>query len=106
MNSDNTLVSIKNIVKHFDISGGILDQLKFKNFRLQIEKTSVKAVNNVSLDIQQGENLSVVGESGCGKSTIARVIMGLYPPNSGEIYYDGKRIDNLTHEQMLPFRKK
>ncbi len=106
MNSKKTLVSIKNVVKHFDISGGILDQLKFKDFRLQIEKTSVKAVNNVTLDVQQGENLSVVGESGCGKSTLARVVLGIYPPDSGEIIYDGTRIDNLSHEKMLPFRKK
>lgn len=106
MKSQNTLVSINNIVKHFDISGGVLDQLKFKNFRLQLEKTTVKALNNVSLGIQKGETLSIVGESGCGKSTLARVVMGLYPPNSGEIIYNGTRTDNLTHEKMIPFRKK
>ena len=48
----------------------------------------------------------MVGESGCGKSTLARVVMGLYPPDSGEIYYRDQRIDQLTHEEMLPFRKK
>ncbi|MCP3871922.1 MAG: ATP-binding cassette domain-containing protein [Desulfobacteraceae bacterium] len=106
MNTKNTLVSINNIVKHFDISGGMLDQLQFKNFKPQLKKTTVKAVNNVSLEIRKGETLSVVGESGCGKSTLARVVMGLYPPNSGKILYNGARIDNLTHKQMLPFRKK
>jgi peptide/nickel transport system ATP-binding protein len=106
MNTDNILLSVNNVVKHFDISGGFLDQIKFKNGKISLEKISVKAVNNVSFFVKKGEVLGVVGESGCGKSTVARTIMGLYPPNSGEIYYDGKRIDNLTHEQMLPFRKK
>jgi peptide/nickel transport system ATP-binding protein len=106
MNKDNTILSINNVVKHFDISGGFLDQLRFKKGKIYLEKTTVKAVNDVSLFIKKGETLSVVGESGCGKSTLARVVLGLYPPNSGEIHYSGKRIDNLNHEQMLPFRKK
>lgn len=101
----NTILTVKNVVKHFDISGGWLDQLSFKGGP-HLVKTTVKAVNDVSLFVNQGETLSVVGESGCGKSTLARVILGLYPPNSGEIYYGGERIDKLTHEQMLPFRKK
>lgn len=106
MNTENNILSVKNVVKHFDISGGWLDQLTFRLGVPRLEKTTVKAVNNVSLSVTPGETLSVVGESGCGKSTLARVILGLYPPNSGEIYYGGERIDCLSHEQMLPFRKK
>lgn len=106
MNNNTPILTIKNVVKHFDISGGLLDQLKLKNGRIVREKTTVKAVNDVSLTINKGETLSVVGESGCGKSTLARVVMGLYPPNAGEIYYKGDRIDHLTHKEMLPFRKK
>ena len=105
MKTENTILSVKNVVKHFDISGGWLDQLSFRGGP-HLEKTTVKAVNDVSLFVNKGETLSVVGESGCGKSTLARVILGLYPPNSGEIYYRGDRIDQLSHEQMLPFRKK
>jgi len=100
------ILEIEQIVKHFDISGGLLDQIRFKNFRFKLEKTTVKAVNNVSLSLKKGETLSVVGESGCGKSTLARVIMGLYNPNSGRILYNGVRIDNLTHKKMLPYRRK
>ncbi len=100
------ILEIDNVVKHFDISGGFLDQIKFKDYKFQLEKTSVKAVNNVTLTLTKGETLSVVGESGCGKSTLARVVMGLYAPNSGQVIYNGKRIDNLTHKKMLPFRKK
>ncbi len=105
---DNTshLVTMENVVKHFDISGGFLDQLSFAGGKLALEKTTVKAVNNVSLFVNQGETLSVVGESGCGKSTLARVIMGLHRPNSGRVLYQGKRIDNLSHGEWMPFRKK
>ncbi len=106
MNNEHPLVSINNVVKHFDISGGLLDQLTFKEGKPRFEQTTVKAVNDVSLAVQKGETLSVVGESGCGKSTLARVVMGLYPPNSGEVLYNGERIDNLTHNQWLPYRKK
>ncbi|MCG8564913.1 MAG: ATP-binding cassette domain-containing protein [Desulfobacterales bacterium] len=100
------LVSIKNVVKHFDISGGLLDQLSFAGGKPHLEKKTVKAVNDVSLDVHRGETLSVVGESGCGKSTLARVIMGLYAPNAGEIRYQGERIDHLSHDQWLPYRRK
>lgn len=106
MAHDNALLELKNIVKHFDISGGLLEQLTFRNGRIRRRKTTVKAVNNVSLAILPGETLSVVGESGCGKSTLARTTLGLYPPNQGEIYYRDERIDHLTSQQMLPFRAK
>ncbi len=101
-----SLITIDNVVKHFDISGGLLDQLAFKGGKFRLERTSVKALNGVSLHVDKGETLSVVGESGCGKSTLARVLIGLYPPNSGEIRYEGERIDNLTHKQWLPYRRK
>ena len=100
------LLAIDHIVKHFDISGGLLDQLRIESGRIVRKRTTVKAVNDVSFSIQPQETVGVVGESGCGKSTLARVIMGIYPPNSGEIVYKGKRIDGLSHEAMLPFRKK
>src|SRR6056297_2033630 len=92
------LLRVQDVVKHFDISGGFLDQLRFKG-GMHLEKTTVKAVNNVSLFVNKGETLSVVGESGCGKSTLARVILGLYRPNAGKIFYDSQRIDTLSHEQ-------
>lgn len=100
----NVLVSIRNLVKYFDISGGWLEQLRFSQGRINREKVIVKAVNNVSFDINRGETVSVVGESGCGKSTLARTVMGLYPPNSGEIYYQSKRINGLSEKQLKPYR--
>jgi peptide/nickel transport system ATP-binding protein len=101
---NDALVRIQNLVKHFDISGGWLEQLKLTDGRLRREKTVVRAVNDISLDIREGETVSVVGESGCGKSTLARTVMGLYPPESGEIHYRDQRIDHLPESQLKPYR--
>lgn len=100
------LLEIKNVDKHFDISGSVIDQLRIQGGKPALKKTVVKAVNGVTLDVHPGETLSVVGESGCGKSTLARTVMGLYQPNKGEIIYKGKRIDNLSPAKMLPYRTK
>ncbi len=100
------MLTVKNLIKHFDISGGLLDQLKVEKGRIVRRRTTVKALNGVSFSILPRETLGVVGESGCGKSTLARAVLGLYPPNSGEIHYQDNRIDNLTPQKMLPYRKK
>lgn len=102
--SKNVLVSIRNLVKYFDISGGWLEELRFEKGRISRREIVVKAVNDVSFDIHQGETVSVVGESGCGKSTLARTVMGLYPPNSGEVHYQDERIDNLSELQLRPYK--
>ncbi|BBO77983.1 ABC transporter ATP-binding protein [Desulfosarcina widdelii] len=104
--SEEGLLALHQLVKHFDISGGLLDQLRFENGRLTRHRTTVKAVNNVSFTIAPGETFSVVGESGCGKSTLARTTLGIYPPNRGQILYRGERIDNKNAQQMLPYRRK
>ncbi|RLC00799.1 MAG: ABC transporter ATP-binding protein, partial [Deltaproteobacteria bacterium] len=104
--TNDKLLDIKNVVKHFDISGGLLEQLSLEKGRVVRKQVTVKAVNDVSFTIYPGETFSVVGESGCGKSTLARTTIGLYPPNSGEIHYRDDRIDNLTSQQMLPYRSK
>ena len=76
-NDGNGLLALKQVVKHFDISGGLLDQLRFEKGKLTRRRTTVKAVNNVSFTIAPGETFSVVGESGCGKSTLARTTLGI-----------------------------
>jgi len=106
VNKTNGLLTINNLVKHFDISGGLLDQLAIENGHIIRKRTTVKALNDVSFSIKPRETLGVVGESGCGKSTLARAILRLYPVNSGEIYYRGDRIDSLSPREMLPYRKK
>jgi peptide/nickel transport system ATP-binding protein len=106
MNENNALLTLKNIVKYFDISGGLLEQLAIEKRRVIRRRAIVKAVNDVSFTIFPGETFSVVGESGCGKSTLARTTVGLYPPESGKIYYRKDRIDKLSPRQMLPYRRR
>jgi peptide/nickel transport system ATP-binding protein len=106
MKKNDNLLTIDHLVKHFDISGGLLEQLSFEKGRILRTRTTVKALNNVSFAILPGETFSVVGESGCGKSTLARTVLGLYPPDKGEVRYHGARIDHLSPLHMLPFRAK
>ena len=92
------LLEIKNLKKYFNIKGA-----GFRN------KQTVKAVDDVSLDIFKGETLGLVGESGCGKTTLGRTIIRLYEPTSGSIIYDGKPIydsEKNIAEKMLPYRRK
>lgn len=87
------LVSIKNVTKTFQVSKGFLATKKY-----------VHAVNEVSFDINAGETFSLVGESGCGKSTTGRLIDHLLIPEQGEIWLDGKDITKLNENQMRPLR--
>ncbi len=100
------LVSVRDLRKAFDISGGLLDQLSVRRGRLVRNIATVKAVNGVSLDIEKGEALCLVGESGCAKTTVGRIIMGLLPPSGGEVWYGQRRIDGLKRADLLPYRKK
>ncbi len=69
-------------------------------------KKFVHAVNNVSFTLKRGETLGIVGESGCGKSSMGRTILKIVEPTSGKIIYDGVDITKLSRRQMLPYRKK
>jgi oligopeptide/dipeptide ABC transporter ATP-binding protein len=90
------LLDARNIVKHFPIRGGVL--LK--------QIAAVKAVEDVSLKINEGETLGLVGESGCGKTTFGRAILRLEEPTAGEVYFENENILTYDHRQMRALRKK
>ena len=71
---------------------------------LSREKPVLHAVNGVDAVVRQGEAFCVVGESGCGKTTLGRIIMGLLTPSAGEVHFDGTRIDDLNETRRRPFR--
>ena len=80
MSNKNNLLVVKDLKQHFDIPNGFLGSLK------------LKAVDGVSFEIAEGETLGLVGESGCGKTTVGRSILQLYKPTAGEVWFDGKEI--------------
>ena len=90
------LVRAEGIVKHFPIKEGIF-------FKHQVG--SVKAVDGVSLEVRRGETLELVGETGCGKSTLARCIMRLFPLTAGRLTFDGADLSTLSRSQMRPYRR-
>ena len=90
------LVRVQDLVKHFPITRGIV-------FQRQVG--AVHAVDGVSFDIAEGETLGIVGETGCGKSTTARLITRLLDPTSGTIEYKGRDIAGLSRKELKPFRR-
>jgi len=90
------LLSVKDLVKHFPIRQGII-------FSKQIG--AVQAVDGISFDVQKGETLGLVGESGCGKTTAGRCILRLIEPTSGEIVFDGKNVPSLPKDELRELRK-
>ncbi|KKL17338.1 hypothetical protein LCGC14_2486550, partial [marine sediment metagenome] len=98
------MLTVKNLIKHFDISGGLLDQLKVEKGRIVRRRTTVKALNGVSLTILPRETLGVVGESGCGKSTLARVLVRLHDPTAGRVLFEGRDISSLEGDPLKQLR--
>ncbi|MBL8182315.1 MAG: dipeptide ABC transporter ATP-binding protein [Blastocatellia bacterium] len=76
-----------------------------KNFAVEGSDDVVQAVSGVSFDIKQGETLGLVGESGCGKSTVGRCILRLHEPTSGEVLFEGENIVGLEHKRMQLLRR-
>ncbi len=97
MSDSTALVEVKDLKKHFPVtSGGILQR-----------KTGVvRAVDGISFSIQRGETLGLVGESGCGKTTAGRTLLGLYPATSGSVSIDGDDILHARGKDQLKIRRK
>ena len=92
MNENKTLVEVKHLKEYFNISTGVFSS------------KPLKAVDDVSFAIRKGETLGLVGESGCGKTTVGRTILHLYKPTAGEIIFDGKPVK--TRRDIMEYRKK
>lgn len=89
-NSAEVLVEVRNLKKYFPVKGGLFSR----------EIGQVKAVDDVSLDIYEGETLGLVGESGCGKSTLGRAILQLIRPNSGSVSYRGNNLTQIKGDEL------
>ncbi|WP_144185071.1 ABC transporter ATP-binding protein [Elioraea rosea] len=90
------LLEVNDLKKHFPIRSGFLSGVT----------GYVYAVDGVSFSIDKGETLSLVGESGCGKSTVGRTVLRLIEPTSGQVLLDGKRIDDLPASELRPLRRR
>jgi peptide/nickel transport system ATP-binding protein/oligopeptide transport system ATP-binding protein len=90
------LVQVRDLVKHFPVRGGVL----------QRTVGWVQAVDGVSFDIRRGETLGLVGESGCGKTTVGRLLLRLIEPTSGSISFDGVDLTTLKGSALRPYRRR
>ena len=94
--SPELLLKVKEISVHFHSGGGFLGK----------PRETIKAVNEVDLGIPKGRTLGLVGESGCGKTTLGRAILRLQQPTAGSVQYDGTELIGLTQSDMLEYRKR
>ncbi|MEO6496084.1 MAG: dipeptide/oligopeptide/nickel ABC transporter ATP-binding protein, partial [Solirubrobacteraceae bacterium] len=90
-----TLIEVRDLVKHFPIRAGLL----------QRQVGAVQAVDGVSFDVYRGETLGLVGESGCGKSTTARLLTRLIDPTAGSITFAGRDIASMSRRELKPLRR-
>lgn len=90
------ILEINDLKMYFPVTRGLLRR----------KVADVKAVDNVSFTLRRGETLGLVGESGCGKTTIGRCVLGLYKPTSGNIVFDGEDIAKMKEKQLREWRSK
>lgn len=95
MTENGKLLQVVNLKKHFPIAGGLGRQ-----------GGAVKAVDGISFDIQQGETLGMVGESGCGKSTAGRAILQLHKPTAGQVFFEGNELTSISANELRMLRPK
>ncbi|WP_332683844.1 ABC transporter ATP-binding protein [Bosea sp. (in: a-proteobacteria)] len=96
MSTTHPILQVNDLKKHYPIRGGLLSGIT----------ANVYAVDGVSFEIAKGETLSLVGESGCGKSTVGKAILRLFEITAGEVVLDGQRIDKLSAGKLRPLRQR
>ena len=89
------ILRVRNLKKYFQVGGGLLGG----------HGLTIRAVDDVSFSVQPGETFGLVGESGCGKTTLGQTIIRLYDPTSGQVEFNGTDISALSGRQMRPFRR-
>jgi peptide/nickel transport system ATP-binding protein len=92
---NNYLLQVKNLKMHFPVKGGV--------FYKQVN--TVKAVDGISFEVRTGETLGLVGESGCGKTTVGRAILKLYSPSSGEVYFENRKLSEVKSDELRAARR-
>ena len=90
-----TLIRLENLRKYFSIESGFVRKVR----------VDLKAVDGVSFEIQGGDTFGLVGESGCGKTTIGKVLLKLYEPTAGKIFFDGKEVTHLEGRSLNEYRR-
>ena len=95
MQKQEAMISVRNLKMYFPVGGSLFEKRK-----------TLKAVDDVSFDLYPGETFGLVGESGCGKTTVGRTIVRLYQPTAGQILLDGTDIAPLTEKEVLPYRSR
>src|SRR3984885_15553595 len=93
---DDVLLRVENLVKYFPVQSSAL---------IRRDREFVHAVDGVNLEVRRGQTLGLVGETGCGKSTLARCVLRLYNITSGRIPFDGRDISKLKTRQGRPLRR-
>ena len=96
MSTSEPILRVANLVKHFQVGGGLFGG----------PAATVKAVDGVSFEIQRGETLGLVGESGCGKTTTGRCILRLETPTSGEVVFEGRDMAKLSDAELRGVRRR
>ena len=95
MQKQEAMISVRNLKMYFPVGGSLFEKRK-----------TLKAVDDVSFDLYPGETFGLVGESGCGKTTVGRTIVRLYQPTAGQILLDGTDIAPLNEKEVLPYRSR
>ncbi|MCS7072198.1 MAG: dipeptide/oligopeptide/nickel ABC transporter ATP-binding protein, partial [Anaerolinea sp.] len=96
-NGRKVVLKVRNLKKYFPINAGII---------LQRQVGAVKAVDDISFDVYEGETLGLVGESGCGKSTTGRTVLQLYRPTSGSVEFEGRELTTMPAAELRRMRRR